>query len=225
MSIILPIDKLPELSAINYHNLTSKNLLLIFTRNPQLGKCKTRLAATVGNQTALDIYKFLLNHTINITKNLNVAKQVWYSEEVWEDDIWDGKVYDKKLQKGDDLGTRMGNAFQEGFAQGFERIIIIGSDMFDLNQKDLEKAFKKLHDNDYVVGPADDGGYYLLGMTNYKNELFTEKSWGQDTVLQDTLTNLKNEKCHILDTRNDVDLYDDIKDIDAFQPFLKNIEE
>jgi len=223
MSIILPKEKQKETATVNYHNVTSKNLLLIFTRNPQLGKCKTRLAATVGDETALDIYKFLLDHTVSITQDLIAAKQVWYSEEIWEDDIWDTSYYNKKLQQGNDLGIRMDNAFQEGFASGFERIIVIGSDMYDLDQNDLENAFLQLKENDFVIGPAKDGGYYLLGMKTFKPELFEHKDWGNETVLKDTLKNLKNEKHHILEERNDVDIYEDIKDIDAFRPFLKKL--
>ncbi len=201
--------------------MNSKNLLLIFTRNPELGKCKTRLAATVGGQAALDIYNFLLNHTVQITKNLTTDKIVYYSEEIWKNDIWDINTFDKKLQKGLDLGERMSNAFKNGFEQGYQKIIIIGSDMYDLSQEDIENAFLKLSDNDYVIGPAEDGGYYLLGMTKWNKNLFKNKEWGTQTVLNDTLNTLKNEKKQLLETKNDVDYYEDIKDIDVFQQFLK----
>ena len=203
----------------------SKNLLLILTRNPELGKCKTRLAAKVGDKSALDIYKFLLDHTVSFTKDLKVEKWVYYSESIWENDIWDNKVYQKKLQKGKDLGERMMNAFREGFQAGFENIIVIGSDMFHLNQSDLEEAFSKFKDHNYVVGPAEDGGYYLLGMKSIKTELFQNKNWGTDTVLQDTLSDIKNEKVALMDEKNDVDYYKDIKDVKAFAPFLKHVQE
>ncbi|WP_194531121.1 TIGR04282 family arsenosugar biosynthesis glycosyltransferase [Zobellia roscoffensis] len=219
-----PKEKQKEAATVNYTNVASKNLLLIFTRNPQLGKCKTRLAATVGNEVALDIYKFLLNHTVEITKNLSAAKQVWYSEEIWADDIWNPSIFDKRLQQGNDLGIRMAKAFQDGFASGYERIIVIGSDMFDLDQDDLQNAFSELKKNDFVIGPAEDGGYYLLGMNRFKPELFVQKNWGNETVLADTLNDLKNEKYHILEERNDVDIYEDIKDVEAFQPYLKHIK-
>ncbi|MCK0161567.1 TIGR04282 family arsenosugar biosynthesis glycosyltransferase [Allomuricauda sp. F6463D] len=203
--------------------MLSKNLLLILTRNPELGKCKTRLAAKVGNKTALDIYKFLLDHTVSFTKDLEVTKWVYYSEKIWENDIWDSNIYNKKLQKGVDLGERMHNAFKEGFEAGFENIIVIGSDMYHLNQYDLEIAFSKFTDNDYVVGPAADGGYYLLGMNSLKTRLFKNKAWGTDSVLSDTLKDLASEEIVLLDEKNDVDYYEDVKDIKAFEPFLKNI--
>ncbi len=223
MGIINQKENKYDKKTIHFTLASSKDLLLIFTRNPELGKCKTRLAETVGDETALDIYKFLLRHTVSITENLNAAKQVWYSEEIWEDDIWDDAFYDKKLQKGPDLGVRMANAFQEGFASGYERISIIGSDMFDLKQNDLENAFAQLNENDFVIGPAADGGYYLLGMKTFKSELFQNKQWGSGTVLEDTLENLKDDKIAILEERNDVDVYEDIKDDNAFQHFLKHI--
>ena len=195
--------------------------MLIFTRNPELGKCKTRLASTIGDKSALEVYKFLLGHTVKITETLGVTKEVHYSEEIWENDFWDKATYSKKLQKGIDLGERMMNAFKNGFKAGFKNIIIIGSDMFDLTQSDLERAFEQLDENDYVVGPAQDGGYYLLGMKVLNEKLFQDKAWGTGNVLKDTLKDLKEEKIALLEVRNDVDYFEDIKDVPAFQPFLK----
>ncbi|WP_405384357.1 TIGR04282 family arsenosugar biosynthesis glycosyltransferase [Maribacter sp. LLG6340-A2] len=209
---------------IDFTLANSKNLLLIFTRNPELGKGKRRLAATVGDKAALAIYEFLLQHTVSITRNLYAEKLVYYSEEIWEEDIWDASKYGKRVQQGNDLGDRMANAFKDGFESDFNKIIIIGSDMYDLSQNDLEEAFKALDKKDFVIGPAQDGGYYLLGMKTYKPELFKDKSWGTETVLKDTLTNLKNENIALLEERNDVDYFEDIKDIEAFQPFLKHIK-
>ncbi|KAB7528255.1 DUF2064 domain-containing protein [Flagellimonas olearia] len=201
------------------------SLLLIFTRNPELGKCKTRLAAKVGDTAALDIYKFLLQHTVSFTKNLAVEKWVFYSEDIWENDIWDNYTYTKKVQQGPNLGMRMLNAFEQGFKAGFEKIIIIGSDMYQLSQTDMEEAFSRLDDHDIVLGPAEDGGYYLLGMTTLKKEVFQDKTWGTDTVLSNTLQDLRSESVFMLPEKNDVDHYEDIKDIEAFQPFLKHMKE
>lgn len=208
---------------IDFTLASSKNLLLIFTRNPELGKGKRRLAAKVGDQIALDIYNFLLNHTAQITSRLYADKIVCYSDEIWLEDIWDNKIYEKRVQVGEHLGTRMLNAFQDGFSRGYEKVIIIGSDMYDLSTEDLEEAFRKLAKNDFVIGPAEDGGYYLLGMKKLKPELFKNKDWGTDSVLNATLSDLKDEKKVLLETRNDVDYYEDIKDIPAFAPFLKNL--
>ncbi len=203
-----------------FHYPTSKNALLIFTRNPELGKCKTRLAKTVGDKAALDIYKFLLQHTVNITTPLPVDKFVYYSVKVRENDIWNESIFRKKQQEGDDLGERMQNAFTEVFKMGYQRAIIIGSDMYDMTTNDLQNAFLKLEKNNFVLGPAEDGGYYLLGMKAVNPSLFKNKTWGTESVLKDTLEDLKFENVSILEEKNDVDYYEDVKDIDAFQQFL-----
>lgn len=199
-------------------------LLLIFTRNPELGKCKTRLAAKIGNEAALDVYKFLLGHTAKITKNLKADKYVYYSEKIWENDIWPTSIFTKKLQDGEDLGKRMFNAFKDGFDEGFKKIIIIGSDLFDLSQPDIEMAFDELENNNFVIGPAKDGGYYLLGMKKLKQKLFKNKDWGKETVLNSTLTDLKNEEYALLEERNDIDYYEDIAHVKAFQPFIEHLK-
>jgi rSAM/selenodomain-associated transferase 1 len=199
-------------------------LLIIFTRNPELGKVKTRLAKTIGDTPALEIYTFLLKHTFNITTQLAVTKQVHYSVKIRENDLWDSKVYIKKQQFGDDLGLRMMHAFQQGFKEGFKKIIIIGSDMYDLSQSDIENAFSELKKHNFVLGPAEDGGYYLLGMKQLKTSIFRHKNWGSDSVLKDTLVDLKDESVKLLPIRNDIDIYDDIKDVEVFQDFINNSE-
>ncbi len=201
--------------------ITSKNLLLIFTRNPEFGKVKTRLARDIGHQAALDIYKFLLAHTAKICTPLDTEKAVYYSEEIPNNDLWNAAVFQKKKQVGEDLGERMQNAFAEGFHLGYSKIIIIGSDLYDIETKDLEQAFKVLNNHEIVIGPAEDGGYYLLGMKQLHPKLFKNKNWGTATVLQDTINELKKSNYKLLEKRNDVDLYSDIKDHPAFIPFFK----
>ncbi|MEM1257694.1 MAG: TIGR04282 family arsenosugar biosynthesis glycosyltransferase [Bacteroidota bacterium] len=203
---------------------SNTDLLLIFTRNPELGKCKTRLATKVGDRAALNIYKFLLEHTVHITQQLAMDKSVYYSEEVWKNDIWNNDVYQKKLQQGTDLGQRMMNAFVDGFRHGYQKIVIIGSDMYNLTKEDIEEAFSKLAHHDVVLGPAEDGGYYLLGMKKLNAVIFQNKDWGTSTVLKATLNDLNNENYLLLPLRNDVDHYEDIQHIEAFQPFLKHLK-
>ncbi|WP_271407179.1 TIGR04282 family arsenosugar biosynthesis glycosyltransferase [Tenacibaculum soleae] len=198
----------------------SKNLLLIFTRNPELGKAKTRLAKTVGDETALEIYKFLLNKTNQVTKNLSCDKAVYYSVKVRKNDIWDATIYQKQQQNGNDLGARMQNAFKNSFDTGYEKVMIIGSDLYDLTPKIIESAFLKLNSNDVVIGPAEDGGYYLLGMNVLQPHIFQNKEWGTSSVRKETLANLKDKKVHLLTMLNDVDVFEDIENHPAFQQFL-----
>ncbi len=198
-----------------------KNLLLIFTRNPELGKVKTRLAQDVGDQNALIIYKMLLDHTFKITKPVDAIKQVWYSENIQNEDLWSSGDFQKHLQVGKDLGARMQLAFQKGFQAGYQNIIIIGSDLYDIDSKDIDEAFVKLEKHGTIIGPAEDGGYYLLGLTEMIPELFEEKPWGTDVVLQKTLQTLQNYSYELLEEKNDVDYWSDIEDIPIFQEVLK----
>lgn len=191
----------------------NKNLLLIFTRNPELGKAKTRLAKTVGDETALEIYKFLLQKTRDVSLKVTSDKAVYYSVKIRANDIWDDEIYQKYKQNGEDLGLRMKNAFKDGFNSGYQKVIIIGSDLYNLSSKNIENAFTELNNNDVVIGPALDGGYYLLGMNSLQEKIFENKDWGKETVRKDTLKNLKNKKVKLLDLKNDIDVYEDILDI------------
>ena len=199
----------------------SKNLLLIFTRNPELGKVKTRLAKTIGEKKALEIYKFLLNHTKKVTKNIACDKAVYYSVKVRKNDLWDASTYQKKQQLGEDLGIRMKHAFQDSFAAGYEKVLIVGSDLIDLSEDIIEKGFIQLASNDVVIGPAEDGGYYLLGMKSLHPNIFENKTWGTATVREDTLNDLKDKKVHLLNELNDADIFEDIEEHPAFQHLLK----
>ncbi|PKH50154.1 glycosyltransferase [Tenacibaculum sp. Bg11-29] len=199
----------------------SKNLLLVFTRNPELGKAKTRLAKTVGDETALTIYKFLLDKTKEITANLSCDKAVYYSVKIRDNDIWNKEIYQKHQQKGEDLGIRMQNAFQNSFDENYDKVLIIGSDLYDLTPAIIENAFEKLNTNDVVIGPAEDGGYYLLGMKKMHAAVFKNKEWGTATVRRDTLNNLQKVTVHLLEELNDVDVFEDIENHSAFQQFLK----
>ncbi len=198
----------------------SKNLLLIFTRNPELGKAKTRLAKSVGDKTALDIYKFLLNKTKEVTQNLTCDKSVYYSVKIRENDIWDSEVYQKRQQKGEDLGIRMQNAFRNSLDAGYKKVMIIGSDLYDLTSNHINEAFTKLDSNDVVIGPAEDGGYYLLGMKTLQPNIFQNKDWGTSTVRKDTLKDLEKVSVHLLEELNDVDVIEDIENHPAFVHFL-----
>jgi rSAM/selenodomain-associated transferase 1 len=201
-------------------NSNNKNLLLIFARNPELGKAKTRLAKTVGDETALEIYKFLLEKTREVSLEVTSDKAIYYSVKIREHDIWDRNNYQKHQQVGKDLGFRMQHAFKKSFDAGYQKVMIIGSDLYDLTTQNIEKAFKELDNNDIVIGPAEDGGYYLLGMKSLQKKVFKNKDWGTETVRQDTLADLKDKKVFLLEELNDIDVFEDIENHAAFQKFL-----
>jgi rSAM/selenodomain-associated transferase 1 len=195
------------------------NALIIFTRNPELGKCKTRLAKTIGNQSALDVYKYLLQHTANVSKQVNTERFVFYSETISIKDIWEDSYFQKKLQKGNDLGERMENAFLELLGT-HKKVIIIGSDLLDLSTEIIEDAFYKLDTHDVVIGPAKDGGYYLFGMKKLHQNIFKNKAWGTETVRKDTLNDLQNSTVFLLKELNDIDTFEDAKHYNELKPFF-----
>ena len=200
--------------------LNNHKALIIFTRNPELGKVKTRLAKKIGDLAALKVYLKLLEHTLHITRPLKVDKFVFYSEQIQENDHWDAVTYFKELQNGVDLGERMNHAFELLFSRGYRQIVIVGSDIFELTTNDIQEAFSHLDTTNFVVGPALDGGYYLLGMNALKKKLFKNKKWGTKTVLKETLKNLEQDQVVLLATKNDIDTYDDLKKSSGFNQFL-----
>jgi rSAM/selenodomain-associated transferase 1 len=199
----------------------NRDLLLIFARNPALGKVKTRLAKSIGDENALQIYQHLLKHTVSVTKGLKADKRVCYSENTVENDIWSNEIFQKTVQSGNDLGRRMQHAFQTAFEEGYQKVVIIGTDLLELKQTHIEEAFRKLDSCDCVFGPADDGGYYLMGMSEIKPQLFMHKKWGTNTVLEDSLKDLFGEKVCLLETLNDIDVVEDIIGVEVFKKYLK----
>ena len=146
--------------------------LIIFVKNLIPGSVKTRLAEDIGIDGALDVYQYLVEHTYEETKSLDVDKAVFYSEYIEIEDVFDAsgtEAYELFFQKGGDLGERMSDAVDQSF-DSYDRVVLIGSDCFALKQKHLENAFEYLNDYDMVIGQANDGGYYLIGMKRYLAE-------------------------------------------------------
>ena len=189
-----------------------RSLLIVFYKNPQQGKVKTRLAATIGDEPALRIYDRLCDHTLRITRDLPVDKAVFYSETIDTDDRWPSAQYKKHIQSGASLGDRMSHAFQSGFRSGYTAICIIGTDCYELTSAIIRQAFAQLEEFDTVIGPAFDGGYYLLGMKTFHPTLFISKAWSTDSVLDATLADFDalELRYHALPSLNDVDEERDI---------------
>lgn len=186
--------------------------LIIFVRNPLLGKVKTRIAATLGVEKALKIYTTLLKHTRDISAKISADKYVFYSDYINKDDLWENDLFYKEMQTGLDLGERMKNAFNFLFDRGYKKIGIIGSDCHELDETMLNNAFKVLNKIDVVIGPAKDGGYYFIGMNNFLPQLFEEKNWSSPTVYKMTSEQLKNLRIpfYSLPILNDVDEEKDV---------------
>lgn len=189
-----------------------KQSLLIFAKNEVFGKVKTRLADTLGNERALDVYQKLLKHTCTITKALPVHKIVFYSDYIEQQDLWSSTQYQKRVQQGEDLGLRMRNAFANVLDEGADRAVIIGTDCPDLSSGIIMEAFDKLNIYDIVIGPAKDGGYYLLAMKGLNSDLFYNIDWSTDLVLKQTLDICKSKKLsvHLLPVLADIDREEDL---------------
>lgn len=188
----------------------TQNHLIIFVKNPVAGQVKTRIARTVGDEKAVAVYRELLRHTQAITQPLPDHKIVYYGDFINPDDGWNG--YEKQLQRSPaDLGERMLDAFRREFAAGAERIVIIGSDCLALTSDHIRLAFDALSQADIVIGPATDGGYYLLGMTQLHSFLFENMPWSQPELFQLTeLAILQNGlTLKLLETLTDIDEWAD----------------
>lgn len=188
------------------------DLLIIFYRNPELGKVKTRLAATAGEERALAIYLKLAAYTREVAVQTTCDRVVYYSDFIDTEDSWSNNQFKKRLQTGESLGERMMQAFADSFDLGYKRVCIIGTDCLELTSDILKEAFEVLRQKDSVIGPAYDGGYYLLGMNRFIPELFQDKSWSTDTVCSDTLDDLRHLQCSfkLLTTLHDIDNESDL---------------
>ena len=191
--------------------------LLIFAREPVLGRAKTRLAAGIGPEAALAVYRELLALTAAAVAQAQVPATVWLAEApappaspTLARPEWPGLPW--RVQSAGSLGARMAGAFAEAFAAGAGRVAIIGTDCPGLSADLLRQALAHLTTHDLVLGPADDGGYYLLGMNKLAPELFDNKSWSTASVLPDTLADAARLGLRVarLPTLPDVDSVEDL---------------
>lgn len=190
-----------------------KEALVIFAKNTEAGKVKTRLAATIGEEAALAVYYQLLSYTASITNDLSVDKFVFYSGYIEKLDAWDNNHYFKQIQQGNDLGERMQQAFETIFEKGYREIVIIGTDCHELQANIISKAFTSLDSHDVVIGPAADGGYYLLGMKQPYLTLFENISWSTNTVFYETILKCKTSQLDycLLPILRDIDREEDLQ--------------
>ena len=186
-----------------------KEVVLIFQKNEVLGKVKTRLAAGVGEEQALEIYRQLLDKTYLALRDISFSITTYFSEFIPENPIHSAE--NKLVQLGQDLGERMKNAFAENFESGMEKVVLIGTDCPSLEGIHLSQAFEALDQSDLVLGPARDGGYYMIGMKRRADFLFEGITWSTELVLSQTLA-LAAEQClqtSLLPVLEDIDTLED----------------
>ncbi len=191
--------------------MTSKPALIIFIRNPELGKVKTRIAKSVGDEKAYQVYLALLEHTRSVTQKVKgVERYLFYTHFIDQEDEWKDKDFHKCIQSSGDIGSKMSSAFEQVLKK-HESAIIVGSDIASLTTGIIEKAVVVLKEKDYVIGPALDGGYYLLGMKRASSFLFRDMPWSTGQVCRETIDRIENTGTSIglVDTLSDIDHWHD----------------
>lgn len=202
----------PERDLNRINTGMTENRLVVFVKNEEAGKVKTRLAADTGDQKALNVYRTLLKYTRSVIEGVEAGKVISYSRFIPETDLWQSAGYVRTVQKGEDLGERMLNAFKRGLvAEQCSGMVLIGSDCAELKAKHIEKAFTLMNNKDLVLGPASDGGYYLIGMKSPYRELFQNIAWSTGDVLNQTLKKAEESGISValLPELNDVDTIED----------------
>lgn len=191
--------------------------LFIFIKNPELGRCKTRLAATIGNNAALKVYINLLDHTRSAALEADCKKYVFYDKNVIKNDKWD-LGFEKRLQADGDLGARIKDGFKKVLELN-QKAVIIGSDCPEISSDIINKAFLLLEQYDCVIGPTIDGGYYLLGLKENNNDLFENINWSTPSVYEETIQKMKNNNLSFseLPKLTDIDTEDDLKRFPSFK--------
>jgi uncharacterized protein len=197
-------------------NLDKKNVVIVFSKSPVEGQVKTRLIPEIGKLKATELYKELLVKTLDTAVNSEASEvQIWISGDVRHDFF--SRYKSKEFisfykQEGKDLGERMFNAFTHTLIK-FSYIVLIGSDCPELSISDINSAMSYLKDGaDLVLGPADDGGYYLIGLRSNDADLFHNIEWGSDNVFSETYSRAKEKNLNIelLTKRYDVDRASDL---------------
>ncbi len=202
--------------------MTDSQALAIFCKAPEIGFVKTRLAASVGDQRALEIYLDLLKITdgetrpFSSSRNLFVTSALEDSVEKMRSTLRQHDLFiDPKtsftIQQGEDLGQRMSAAFKKLFKE-HQSVVLIGCDLPDLTTVLISRAFDALQNNDLVIGPSCDGGYYLIGLKKETPGLFKEISWSTEKVLKQTLERAQQLSLNVqlLDQLRDIDTLDDL---------------
>lgn len=200
---------------------TYKNRLIVFTRYPEIGKTKTRLIPLLGAEGAANLHRKMTEHTLSqvaASDSNEIVVEIRFDggdKELMK--RWLGSRYRYSTQGGGDLGYRMLRAFEDAFKTGAANAVIIGTDIPDITGGDIQRAFDALQKKNMVLGPAEDGGYYLIGLQkasllNGIQRIFDGMEWGRRDVFHKTLTAAKEIglEVSILDQRKDVDRPEDI---------------
>ncbi|HET7232589.1 MAG TPA: TIGR04282 family arsenosugar biosynthesis glycosyltransferase [Longimicrobium sp.] len=185
-------------------------------RAPEAGRVKTRLAAEIGAEAALRVYRRLAEHAVSEARAADVGLRIHFTPADAGDAVrgWLGGGAEYLPQADADLGGRMHEAFESAFAEGHRRVVIIGSDLPGITADLLREAFRLLDAHPAVLGPARDGGYYLLGLRRMMPEIFDDIAWSTNAVFDATVARLASLGITpaLLPVLGDVDLAADLPD-------------
>jgi rSAM/selenodomain-associated transferase 2/rSAM/selenodomain-associated transferase 1 len=197
--------------------MEQRRRLILFARFPVAGEVKTRLIPALGPQGAAALHRRLVLRTLRTARafcdSQKVALEIWFAGGGQEQlRHWLGDSWTCRPQNGDDLGQRIANVLGQSFGEGSQATVIIGSDCPALSPDVLQAAFEALKDQRVVFGPAEDGGYYLVGLTKAIPELFQGLPWGTDSVLAASLEVLQRsgESYSLLAPLPDIDRPEDV---------------
>ncbi|HUQ80320.1 MAG TPA: TIGR04282 family arsenosugar biosynthesis glycosyltransferase [Gemmatimonadaceae bacterium] len=193
--------------------IASSRSLVIFASAPEKGRVKSRIAADLGPDVALTAYKTLAEHAVAAASHVDwCRKTIAYAPNGTGDAMrsWFGDLFDYRAQGDGDLGRRMVAALERAFAEGADRVILIGVDCPGVTDAIITEAFTRLDSADAVLGPSFDGGYYLIGMKKPLKELFNDIPFGSGDALQKTLTAARRASLRVslLDWKRDVNTGD-----------------
>lgn len=187
--------------------------LIVFLKVPRRGQVKTRLAAALGDEAALAVYRQLLTSVLDTIASLESVELRFTPDEAGSEisPLRRHEHWTLCPQQNGDLGARLVRAFAESFHAGCRRVVVIGSDCPAVTLDDVHVAHSAIADHDLVLGPACDGGYWLIGLRSSCPELFSEMPWGTSSVFDETMRRARalNLKVRILRTLSDVDTADD----------------
>ncbi len=189
--------------------------LILFAKDPVEGQVKTRLNSLLDSKTTLKLYRHFLSDSIGKISSVSGVERFIGIASPPTSDYFEDASRDSSIrlfvQAGQNLGERMRQAFQDRFAEGFERVVIIGSDSPTLPTAYIEQALRS--EKEVVIGPSTDGGYYLIGMKGHLTDIFSGVPWGTDRVLSETLKVLqgKGAGAELLPVWYDVDLPEDLR--------------
>lgn len=209
--------------------MTETNHLIVFTRYPEVGKTKTRLIPALGAAGAATLQRQMTEFTLKQAEKLAQQKQDGLNSlsveirfaggdrSLMQD--WLGSSWSYQPQATGDLGERMQLAFQSAFEMGSQRVVTIGIDCPELDSATLAQAFQALQNHDLVLGPATDGGYYLIGLRSLIPKLFNGIDWGTNQVFRQTMAIAEGEGLAIatLAPLTDVDRPEDLPIWEATQ--------